>query len=77
MPGYCADMRKGTKKTKNSTLQTLANPPRDLADFHLRWPEFRPLVVAIAERQDLSGPEREVVRWLLRLGDKVGPQDLV
>jgi hypothetical protein len=50
--------------------------PRDLADFHLRWPEFRPLAAATVERSELSRCEREVVRWLIRLADRVGHQDL-
>lgn len=52
-------------------------PPRDLSDFHLRWPEFRAIAARVAERRCMSASEREVMTWLLRLADRVGPRDIV
>jgi hypothetical protein len=52
-------------------------PPRDLIDFHLRWPEFRTVAERVTERGCMSHPEREVIAWLLQLADRVGPRDLV
>jgi hypothetical protein len=50
--------------------------PRDVVDFYLRWPEFRAIAAATAEHEDLGPYEREVVRWLIRLADRIGHQDL-
>lgn len=52
------------------------HPPKDLADFHLRWPEFRSIGAQVAENACMSDMQREVVIWLLRLADRVGPRDL-
>ncbi len=57
--------------------QVATTPPRDLVDFHLRWPEFRTLAARVAENKNLAASEREIVQWLLRLADRVGPRDLV
>lgn len=50
--------------------------PRDLAEFVLRWHEFR----AIAERSlvDMRDDKQKamVLCWLIRLAECVGPQDL-
>ncbi|CAL75156.1 hypothetical protein BRADO1253 [Bradyrhizobium sp. ORS 278] len=51
-------------------------PPRDLIDFYRRWSEFRDVAVAIAERVDLSAQERDTVRWLILLVDRIGEQDI-
>ncbi len=52
-------------------------PPHDLVDFHLRWPEFRFIAARLAERDGIAPIDREVISWLLRLADRVGPRDLV
>lgn len=64
------------KKTSDKGPQRPTAMPRDLADFHLRWPEFRMLATAVAARKELSGAERKIVRWLIQLADRVGPRDL-
>ena len=76
MPVTFAAMSKTTKKPNTPAPQALPALPRDLADFHLRWQEFRPFAVAAAEREHLSGAERDVVRWLIQLADRVGRRDL-
>jgi len=50
---------------------------RDLIDFHLRWPQFRQIAVELAAREDLSDPQREIVRWLILLANRVGQQDML
>ncbi|ADZ68602.1 hypothetical protein [Polymorphum gilvum] len=51
-------------------------PARDLIDFHLRWPEFRPLALALLDRPDTTAVEAETLRWLIALADRVGRDDL-
>ncbi|WP_293855141.1 hypothetical protein [uncultured Alsobacter sp.] len=54
-----------------------AENPRDLAEFVLRWHEFR----AVAERALVDmrddGEKAMVLGWLIRLAECVGPHDLV
>ncbi|MDZ4366413.1 MAG: hypothetical protein U0987_05205 [Afipia sp.] len=51
-------------------------PIRDLADFHLRWPEFREKAVKVSQSAMLKPPERETIMWLIRLADRIGSRDL-
>ena len=71
------NMLNRTDNPGGSAPQVATAPPRDLVDFHLRWPEFRTLAARIAENEQLAASEREIVQWLLRLADRVGPRDLV
>jgi hypothetical protein len=50
--------------------------PSDLIDFYRRWPEFRATAAALTERRDLSPVERETLRWLIKLADRVGEYDI-
>lgn len=52
-------------------------PARDLLDFHLRWPEFRPLVLDLLARDRLSPAERQTLRSLVDLADRVREDDLL
>jgi hypothetical protein len=49
---------------------------RDLFDFFRRWAEFRPTAVGLAERPDLSAPQRQTVHWLVLLADRISEHDL-
>jgi hypothetical protein len=49
---------------------------RDLPDFHLRWPQFRPIALAAMQRAVLPDAEREVIRWLVLMADRIGKNDL-
>ena len=49
---------------------------RDLADFHLRWFEFRACAVEASASTALAMQEREVVTWLIRMADRIGDRDL-
>jgi hypothetical protein len=49
---------------------------RDLADFHLRWREFRPEMTALTETGRLNARRREILRWLVLLADRVGTGDV-
>ena len=51
-------------------------PALDLIDFYRRWPEFRPHAMLLPERSDLSPLERETVRWLILLADRVSERDV-
>ena len=50
--------------------------PHDLIDFYQRWSDFRPVVEALANRSDLSLPERQTVQWLMQLADRIGERDV-
>ena len=50
--------------------------PRDLIDFYRRWPDFRPAVMGLADRSDLSALERQTIHWLLLLVDRISEHDL-
>ena len=63
---------------ENPKLQSAAcEGPRDLIEFHLRWPEFRHLAISLGNRPGLPENEREILRWLVALADRVGPKDLL
>ncbi|MGE7468548.1 hypothetical protein ACQKLX_03845 [Bosea sp. NPDC003192] len=66
----------GTKAKGQKPGRKHPPAPRDVLDFHLRWSEFRTLACSLAERPELTEPERAVVRWLTELADRVGPRDL-
>jgi hypothetical protein len=50
--------------------------PLDLIDFYRRWPEFRPMVEALANRSGLSALERQTVQWMILLVDRIGERDV-
>ena len=52
------------------------SPPRDLIEFYHRWSEYRPFVIRLARRSDLSASERELLGWLVLLADRIGKHDL-
>ena len=51
-------------------------PPRDLADFHLRWADFRPCMVALQTDAGLRPDQRETLGWLIVLSDRISEQDI-
>jgi hypothetical protein len=51
-------------------------PPRDLSDFILRWPSFKPSAQATMSGLAIDGRERLVLQWLIELADRVGPADI-
>jgi hypothetical protein len=67
------------KKKKPTTMMDTIAPirlVRDVADFHLRWQEFRPTVLSLAEKHDLTAEQRDILRWLIKLADRVGSRDV-
>jgi len=50
--------------------------PRDLADFHLRWAEFRPAMVAMQKWRELSPEQAGTLGWLIALSDRISQQDI-
>jgi hypothetical protein len=51
-------------------------PIRDLADFHLRWSEFREAALKASQSPALVSQERETILWLIRMADRIGTRDL-
>ena len=58
------------------TSDEQARPPRDLIDFYRRWSEFKPLVTALSRRPDLDRAERETMKWLILLVDRIAERDI-
>ncbi|MGL4237809.1 hypothetical protein, partial [Tabrizicola sp.] len=69
-------MTKDKKHSKPTLTEAVPLPVRDVADFHLRWPEFRATALEIADLDTLSAAQKETLRWLVRLADRVGAGDL-
>ena len=51
-------------------------PPRDLADFHLRWAEFRAPMVDLQCSPILSAEQAQTLSWLIALSDRISAQDI-
>jgi hypothetical protein len=49
---------------------------RDVADFLLRWAEFRPPAQAASLADALPEDQRKVLSWLIQLADRVGESDV-
>jgi hypothetical protein len=49
---------------------------RDLADFYLRWSEFRPAALEALDHPTLSSEQHLILSWLVMLADRIGPCDL-
>ena len=52
------------------------SPIRDVADFHMRWAEFRPLAHSLCANRALSAAEQDLMVWMVALLDRIGPQDI-
>jgi hypothetical protein len=52
------------------------DPPRDLADFHLRWAKYRPAMVALQRSHELSTDQADTLGWLIALSDRISDQDI-
>ncbi len=50
--------------------------PGDVAEFHLRWTEFRPYAIAALSADGLTPEQTETLRWMIALSDRVGGLDL-
>lgn len=48
----------------------------DLVDFYRHWPEMRAQAQSLQARQDISDDQQEVLEWMIRVVDRVGPSDL-
>lgn len=55
---------------------TCTTDVRDVADFHLRWQEFRAIATRAAGKTVLTPDERWVISWLVALADRVGEGDV-
>jgi hypothetical protein len=70
MAAFKKDSEQGRSKQSGPAM------PRDLIDFYQRWSDFRPMVEALTKRRDLSRPQRQAVRWLIRLVDRISGRDV-
>lgn len=48
----------------------------DLMEFHLRWPEFRPVAHALLDHQQAESSEAETLKWLIALADRISEADI-
>jgi hypothetical protein len=53
-----------------------AQPVRDVADFHLRWLEFRPSAQEIVQLRSLNRRQAETLTWMIDLIDRIGEGDI-
>lgn len=60
----------------DSVDEPLPRLPRDLIDFHLRWHEFRPATERLMKLEGLDPRDREILRWLIALADRVNSDDV-
>ena len=49
---------------------------KDLIDFYRRWPKMRLQAQSLQARPDIGDAQREVLKWMIRVVDRVGPSDL-
>lgn len=68
-------MTNSAKTITDRSANIILAPPRDLADFYLRWPEFRIVAAELSKCDLLNETEKDVLEWLVRLADRVGPRD--
>ena len=60
-------------ETRSATGALSAN---DLMEFHLRWPEFRPVAHALFDHQQGASSEAETLKWLIALADRISEADI-
>ncbi|SDN81936.1 hypothetical protein SAMN05216196_102213 [Lutimaribacter pacificus] len=48
----------------------------DLVDFYRHWPEVRAQAQNLQARRDIGDDQREILKWMIRVVDRVGPSDL-
>ncbi|OYU49252.1 MAG: hypothetical protein CFE31_07765 [Rhizobiales bacterium PAR1] len=69
-------MAKQSLSENRNTANEVVQLPADLADLHVRWPQLRCHIAAIAEKPGLCATERELINWMVKLGDRVGRRDI-
>ena len=70
------DMTDAAAPTPPSGSQPGAAKVRDVADFHLRWSEFRPIARGLGQSTRLTMAEADTLGWMIAVLDRIGPQDL-
>ncbi len=58
------------------TGMKLPIPPRDLADFHLRWSDFRPAMIRLQKAPQLTPEQSDTLGWLIALSDRISDHDI-
>lgn len=48
----------------------------DAVDFYRQWPRLRPRAEHILNTHDLARDDAEVLRWMIKMVDMVGPHDI-
>lgn len=48
----------------------------DAVDFYRQWPSLRANAEHLLETQDLASDDAEVLRWMIKVVDMVGPHDI-
>lgn len=49
---------------------------RDVADFHSRWHEFRPVALGLGQSTRLTQAQADTLGWMIAVLDRIGPKDL-
>jgi hypothetical protein len=69
-------MKNRRKTDSMKEVAKMPKMPRDLVDFYLHWSDFRGHAEALMQRPGLSPEEHELIGWLIKLADRIGPRDL-
>lgn len=48
----------------------------DMVDFYRQWPNLRPHAIGVIDACALTEDQIEVLRWMIKVVDMVGPQDI-
>lgn len=62
-------------RSQSPAVPVTPAPPRDLADFHLRWDDFRPIALEAMNASGLCAEHTEIMGWLIVLADRIGMAD--
>jgi len=47
-----------------------------LVEFYVHWPALRVQAIALSRNEALTEEQTEIVEWMVRVIDRVGPADL-
>jgi hypothetical protein len=51
-------------------------PITDAVDFYEKWPVLRKRAEMLVETRDMTPKDSELLKWMIRMVDMVGPHDI-
>jgi hypothetical protein len=49
----------------------------DVVDFYRQWPELRERAEHLVETREMAQEDAELLRWMIKMVDMVGPNDII